>query len=225
MSRVTVRLFAAPREAVGAREVTVEVAPGARVADLLDAVVNRHPALAPWRPHLLVSVNRAFALPTSPVAAGDEVALMPPVSGGSGLHEGPFDTDAVVRRLAAAGGGAVVTFTGVVRPTSGDRPGGSVVRLEFESYEAMAEEALADVASRARAKFGVLDAVAYHRVGVLAVGEPIVLVAAAAAHRREAFEAAQWMMEEIKSVVPIWKREIAPGGDARWVRDPVGGGP
>lgn len=217
--RVKVRFFAGTRDAVGAPSVERDVQDGATLAQLLDELERAHPRLAPYRAHALLAVDGAFVPPTTRLRAGAEVAIMPPVSGGEGLvlHR-PFAPDEAVARLSKDGAGAVVAFYGHVR---GATHGARVERLRFEAYEAMAEQELARVRDEAKAKFGLVDCVILHRVGDLAVAEPIVAVATAAPHRRAAFEAAMWAMDELKTRVPIWKQEIAPDGAARWVNDPT----
>ena len=226
---VKVLLFAAPREAAGRREVRVRVADRATARDVLDALVLLHPELARWRGTAAIAVNRRVAAEGAPVSAGDEVALLPPVSGGSSgvsrparradLTDRPLDVAAALAAADHTGAGAAVCFLGLVRSPAAEGP---VERLEFEAYEAMARAELADVAARACAKFGLVDARIVHRVGTVAAGEPVVLVVVTAAHRTEAFGAAAWIMDELKTVVPIWKKEIGPWG-GRWVKDSSAG--
>lgn len=217
--RVRVRLFASLREVAGAPFVDLDLPEEARAQDAVDELVRRHPRLAPYRPHTMVAVRGAFAPPTAPLRDGDEVALMPPVSGG-GIHAGAFSLDELVASLERRGAGAVVAFVGLVRETSGEAAGARVERLSFEAYAPLAEAAIAQLEAEARAKFGLRGVVVAHRVETLQVGEPIVAVVTAAPHRREAFEAAAWIMDELKTRVPIWKKEEGPDG-ARWVNDPT----
>lgn len=216
---VTLKLFAGPREAARTREVVLQVPEGSNVAAVVDALVAAHPALARWRECALVSVNRSFAAPEDPVRDGDELGFMPPVSGGSQekarIWEGPLSVDDALAAAAREGAGAAVAFLGIARPPA--------ERLEFDAYEEMANAELARVRDAAIAKFGAIDVLVRHRLGTLATGESIVLVVVTAAHRREAFDAAAWVMDELKASVPVWKKEVAPGG-ARWVNDPTEGG-
>lgn len=223
--RVRVRLFAGTRDAVGAPSVEVDLPPGATLGDLVDRLCARHPRLEGYRHHALLAVDGAFSPPRTPLREGAEVAVMPPVSGGAGqpdkaLVDGPLSLDAMVAELDRAGAGAVVAFLGQVRGTSGEAPGARVERLRFEAYEPMAEVEIARLREEATRKFRLAGCLVRHRLGVLGVGEPIVAVACAAAHRREAFEAAQWLMDQLKASVPIWKREEGPSV-ARWVNDPT----
>jgi molybdopterin synthase catalytic subunit len=212
---VRVRLFAGTRDAVGAPSVEIEVPEGALVDDAITLLCARHPRLAAYRPHALVALDGAFVAGSAPLRAGAELALMPPVSGGSGaLQAEPFGLDALAAELARAGAGAIVAFVGVVRGDEG------VSRLAFEAYAEMAEREIEAVRAEAVAKFGLLGCLVRHRLGVLAVGEPIVAVATSAAHRRAAFEGAAWVMDELKTRVPIWKQEQGPSVE-RWVNDPT----
>lgn len=224
--RVRVRLFAGTREAVGASVVEVDLPEAARVADLVERLCARHPGLDAYRGCALLAVDGTFANPATPLRDGVEVAFMPPVSGGAhdrALHEGPLSLDEMVAGLERGGAGAVVAFLGQVRGTSGAAEGARVERLRFEAFEDLAEREIGRLRGEATRKFGLTGCVVRHRLGVLPVGEPIVAVACAAPHRREAFEAAQWLMDQLKTSVPIWKREEGPGL-ARWVNDPSAGG-
>lgn len=221
--RVRVRFFAGTRDAVGAAALVVDVAESARVADLWDALVRAHPPLARYERHALLALDGAFVARDAPLRAGAEVAIMPPVSGGRGgaiVHDAEaLSLDALVASLDRSGTGAVVAFLGSVRDTSGERADATVARLEFEAYEAMAEREMSRLVDEAVAKFGLVDAAVRHRIGALAVGEPIVAVATCARHRRAAFEAATWLMDELKRSVPVWKREVDADGESRWVND------
>ncbi|HUR70097.1 MAG TPA: molybdenum cofactor biosynthesis protein MoaE [Candidatus Thermoplasmatota archaeon] len=212
---VRVRFFAGTRDAVGAPALDVDVPEGARVDDVMTQLCATHPRLAPYRAHALYALDGAFVPVTTRVAGAREMAVMPPVSGGS-LQEEPFSLDALVHELERAGAGAVVGFVGYVR---GD---GGTTRLRFEAYAPMAEREIAAVRDEAMRKFGLTGCLVRHRIATLAVGEPIVAVVTAAPHRLAAFEAAQWIMDELKTRVPIWKAEES-GGGARWVNDPTGG--
>ena len=212
--KVAVLLFAGPREAVGARRVEVDVDAPATAEAVVAALVAAHPALAPWKGRAVLAVDRAVARPGDPVRAGAEVAFLPPVSGGSGrLTDAPPRLDPLVAAAAKDGAGAVVAFLGLVRSPG---PLGEVTHLEFDAYAAMAEQELAAVEARARERFGLVDARLEHRVGRAAAGEAVVAVVVTAVHRKEAFAAAAWIMDELKTVVPIWKKEEGPGG-ARWL--------
>lgn len=220
--QVRVRLFAGTRDAVGASSLHVELPSGARVEDLLATLCREHPRLEAYRAHALLAVDGAFSMRAATLRDGAEVAIMPPVSGGSGaLLDAPFSLDALVRELETRGAGAVVGFVGLVRETSGERPEARVERLHFEAFAPMAEREIEALREEAARKFSLSGCLVRHRLGTLGVGEPIVAVVAAAPHRRAAFEAAMWLMDELKTRVPIWKREHVAGAEARWVNDPT----
>lgn len=210
--RIRVRLFAGTREAIGASALELELPEGSHVEDAVSHLCAEHPKLARYRGHALYALDGTFVPTSQPLRAGAELAIMPPVSGGA-LQEGPFSLDDLVSRLERAGSGALVAFVGYVRGDHG------VSGLRFEAYAEMAEREIAAIERTAREKFGLADVVIVHRIATLAVGEPIVAVVTAAAHRRDAFDAAAWIMDELKTRVPIWKAEEGPSG-ARWVNDP-----
>lgn len=216
--QIRVRLFGSLREAAGAATVSLELPDGARVEDVRDALAARLPAAARLGSRVAVALNHAVAPPGTPLAEGDEVALLPPVSGGSArctLSEEPLDAAEVERRVGGPDAGGIVTFVGRVRDRS---RGHSIERLEYEAYPGMAERELERIASEAGERWpGVRVAVA-HRTGVLAVGEIAVVVAAAAPHRDEAFLACRFAIDTLKERVPIWKKEVAADG-AYWVED------
>lgn len=200
--RVRVLLFATLKDLVGAPEITWSGRPGSTLADLLADLEVRYPALAHHRRTTLLAMNHEFADPTTPLSEGDEVALMPPVSGGAAtirVGRAAIDVDAVLNSVHRPDAGAVVLFLGTVRSDPGVRA------LDYETYRPMALDKLRDVADRAKATFGVLDVSIVHRVGRVALGRSSVAVAVSSAHRAEAFAACAWAMEEVKRIVPIWK--------------------
>ncbi|HVO55269.1 MAG TPA: molybdopterin converting factor subunit 1 [Solirubrobacterales bacterium] len=210
-----VRLFASLREHAGRDAVEVELPEGATVADAL-AEMARRPPLGDLLARLPVrmAVNREYASAETALASGDELALIPPISGGAGprLHarvsEEPLSADALTRLVADPSAGAVVTFQGVTR---------EVARLEYEAYREMAEQRIAAILAESAERHGLLAAAAEHRVGGVPLGEPGVVVAVAAGHREEAFAGAREAIDRIKAEAPIWKREVESTGAARWV--------
>ena len=203
---VTVRLFAILRERAGAGSVTLELPEGARVRDALDSLSD----LADGIP-LVMAVNREYATEEQVLGAGDELALIPPVSGGAPwarVSAEPLSLDALAARVRDPRAGAVVTFAGVTR---------EVDRLEYEAYAEMAEERMGAIAAEAAARHGLCSAAVEHRVGEVPLSEPSVIVAVSAPHRGEAFAGAREIIDRVKAEAPIWKKEIE-GGDERWVR-------
>jgi molybdopterin synthase catalytic subunit len=216
--KVRVLYFAVVRERLKRDGETLELPDGATVDALLDALVARHATLAPLRAAVKVAVERELVSGDHPLADGVEVALIPPVSGGAGagvfrVTDEPLSLDEVVRAVSADEHGGVATFTGVVRSQS---RGKRIVRLEYEAYRPMAERKLAEIAERIGAELPGVRLAIVHRVGVLAVGEAAVVIAASAPHRAAAFDACRAAIERLKADVPIWKKEIAEDGE-EWI--------
>jgi MoaE-MoaD fusion protein len=210
---VRVRLFAQLRERAGARELSLELPEGARVRDALatDAVASLSAGLP-----LVMAVNREYADEDAPLSAGDELALIPPVSGGAGdagephvaIVGGPLSLDALVECVRDPRAGAVVTFAGVTR---------EVPSLEYEAYAEMALEQLRAIVAEAVARHGLCAAAAEHRVGTVPLSEASVIVAVSAPHRPEAFAGGREIIDRLKALAPIWKREVDEAGGATWV--------
>jgi molybdopterin synthase catalytic subunit len=194
---VRVRLFAMLRERAGGDAVELDLPAGARARDALEALG----ALADDVP-VVLAVNREYAGPETELQAGDELALIPPVSGGSPAHVRVtgerLSLDALAGRVRNRRAGAVVTFSGVTR---------DVPELGYEAYVPMAEERIARIVSDAVATHGLCAAAAEHRTGTVALGEPSVIVATSAPHRAEAFAGAREIIDRIKAEAPIWKQE------------------
>jgi molybdopterin converting factor subunit 1 len=197
--QVHIRLFAGLRERAGASEVALELPDGASVADAL-AQLQHLTGDVP----VVMAVNQEYADATMPLASGDELALIPPVSGGSvgvahvRVTDEPLTLAPLIERVRDPRAGAVVTFSGVTR---------DVARLDYEAYVEMAERKLAQIVEAAIERHGLCAAVAEHRVGVVPLSEPSVTVAASAPHRGEAFAGAREIIDEIKAQAPIWKKE------------------
>ena len=207
---VTVRLFAMLRERAGAGEVSLELPDGASVADALHELSD----LAEGLP-LVMAVNREYAGEEHVLEAGDELALIPPVSGGSTRAapwvrvsaDAAFASNALAERVRDPRAGAVVTFQGVTR---------EVELLRYEAYVEMAEERLAAIAREAVERHGLCAAAVEHRIGEVPLSEPSVAVAVSAPHRGEAFAGAREIIDRVKDEAPIWKQEVE-GGEERWV--------
>lgn len=219
--RIKVLMFAAARERAGVAEHWIEVPDGApqvlTLGGLQAAVLAAFPALAPLLPYLRWAVDEAFADdPAQPLAPGQVVALIPPVSGGDGraaLSQTPLDVAAVEALVAAPDCGGRVTFVGTVRDHTGAH---GVEGLEYEAYAPMALRVFTALLDAAAARWPGTRAAVHHRLGALAVGEVAVVVAVAAPHRAEAFEACRFLIEGLKADAPIFKRERRTDG-AVWV--------
>jgi MoaE-MoaD fusion protein len=207
--KVAVKLFAALREQRGAREVEVELADGARVDDVWAAL-----GLGDEPRGLVYAVNRSYVDRETALAEGDEVALIPPVSGGAfRLSEEPLSLERVVSEVASDDAGAIATFVGTTRARS---RGKDVVRLEYEAYEGMAEAEMARIASELKARHDLLEVAIHHRVGPVEIGETSVVIAVSAPHRQDALAACREAIDTLKETVPLWKKELYVGGEA-WI--------
>src|SRR4051794_5147775 len=213
--QLTVRLFAGLRERAGASTLAVDVPDPGTVADLLAALEGTPVGGMPRR-SFIVAVNREYAGEDVAVRAGDEVALIPPVSGGAPeddrvraarITAQPLDVGALSALVRDARAGAVVCFEGVTR---------EVERLEYEAYAEMAEPRLRAIAAEEAERHGLCAVAVEHRIGSVPLSEPSVIVAASAPHRGEAFAGARAVIDRVKAEAPIWKKEIEGGGE-RWV--------
>jgi len=207
--RVTVRLFAGLREHAGTAQRDVDLGDGARVEDVWRALeLGDEPA------GLVFAVNRAYVERSQALAEGDEVALIPPVSGGAfRLTEHPIDLAAVVAEVEDDHAGAIATFVGTVRAQS---RGQQVVRLEYEAYEGMAENVMADLAGRLKERYDLCAIAITHRVGVCEIGDASVAIAVSAPHRQDALAACKDAIDTLKETVPLWKKEVYEGGE-EWI--------
>lgn len=231
--KLEVRLFASLKDRVGAARVSVAVEEPATVGTLTRALAAHYPALEPALASALVAVNRDFAFADTPVAAGDEIALFPPVSGGAGgetddelphptyfaVTTEKLDVEAINARLVEPEVGAVVFFQGAVRgETNREGLPDQTLYLEYEAYEEMARQKMAQIAWEIWARWPLVRGVAIvQRIGKLEIGETTTYVACAAGHRDQgAFDAARYGIDRLKEIVPIWKKEV--GGDQSvWV--------
>ncbi len=221
---ITIKLFAILRDRAGRNELTLQQAPGT-VAELLQQLAKAYPVLADLLSgnRIMVSINQEFVKQDAALREGDEVALMPPFSGGSGstgcvrIQEGPFSVEQEVERLkhSSSAIGGIVTFLGTTRDCSRGR---QVSRLEFEHYPGMAEKKLVEIRERAIREHGAIDATIIHRVGSLPIGENIVLIVVAAEHRDAAFQGCRFCIDELKRITPIWKKETTADGEV-WVEE------
>lgn len=212
-------MFAVCREKLGQDHVDVDlVGDHPTVSDLKAALAASHPELAPLLPIVRIAVNHAFAGADDAVAEQDELALIPPVSGGSGggpfrVQAEPVTTEAVEAAVRHGGAGAVVSFLGTVRDHTQDH---QVTALEYEAYQEMAERFLKTIGTETMARWPKTRVAILHRTGRLEIGEASVAIAVSSPHRADAFEACRHVIERLKQDVPIWKREIRTDGSV-WV--------
>ena len=213
---VTVQLFAMLRDRAGRDSIVLWLPDGATAAEAIEALrseaelgglIDRLP--------VRMAVNRDYAEPTTVLAPGDELALVPPVSGGADVHaritDQPLSLETVAGMVGRPGAGATVSFQGTTR---------EVERLEYEAYREMAEERIASILAGCVQRHELQAAAAEHRVGSVPLGEASVIVAASAAHREQAFAGACEAIDLIKAEAPIWKREVE-GSESRWVEGTV----
>ena len=203
---VTVKLFAGLRELAGWSEREVDAS---TVADVWAAL-----GLGEEPPGLLYAVNQEYAERDRPLADGDEVAVIPPVSGGAvRLVDGPLDLAAVVAEVTDERAGAIATFQGTVRRQSRGR---QVVALEYEAYAGMAENVMAEIADGVKERYDLCEVAIAHRTGRCEVGEVSVAIAVSAPHRQDALSACRDVIDELKERVPLWKKELYEGGE-EWI--------
>ncbi|HET9437425.1 MAG TPA: molybdenum cofactor biosynthesis protein MoaE [Gaiellaceae bacterium] len=206
---VRVRLFAGLRERAGVGAVEVDVAEGAVVGDVWPLL-----ALGDEPPGLLYARNRAYVERTEPLAPGDEVAVIPPVSGGGfRLSDEPLSVEAAVAEVRDDAAGAIATFVGTTRAHSRGR---DVIHLEYEAYEGMAEQVMAELAAKLVARHDLCAVAIHHRVGRVEIGGTSVVIAVSAPHRAAALTACKEAIDELKVSVPLWKKETYVGGE-EWI--------
>jgi len=207
--QVSIRLFAGLRERAGTGARTLELTDGATLGDVWPALdLGAEPS------GLLYAVNKRYAETETALVEGDEVALIPPVSGGDfRLTAEPLSLDAVVREVQRDEAGAIATFLGTVRNRSRDR---MVLYLEYEAYEGMAEETMAELASELTRQHELLAVAIHHRVGRVEIGEPSVAIAVSSPHRAAALTACKEAIDALKGTVPLWKKEVYEGGE-EWI--------
>jgi MoaE-MoaD fusion protein len=207
--RITVRLFAGLRERAGASERGFDLPDGATVADVWPALdLGEEPG------GLLYAVNKEYAERSASLAEGDEVAVIPPVSGGSfRLSESPLSLDTAVDEVRDERAGAIATFTGTTRIQSRGR---TVTHLEYEAYEGMAETEMERIAGELLARHELCAIAIHHRIGRVDIGETSVVIAVSAPHRHAALSACREAIDTLKETVPLWKKEVYEGGE-EWI--------
>ena len=203
---VRVRLFAGLRERAGWSQREIDASTVADVWRALD--LGDEPA------GLLYAVNKEYATPDRALEDGDEIALIPPVSGGAFLlSDEPLSLDAVVDEVRDEQAGAIATFTGTTRIQSRGR---TVTHLDYEAYEGMAERVMAEIAEGLQARYELSAVAIHHRVGRVGIGETSVVIAVSAPHRQDALAACKDAIDELKERVPLWKKEVYEGGE-EWI--------
>ena len=214
---VTVRLFASLREYAGAGTLALQLGDGATVADAIVELRNGALAGLPEHAPFVAAVAREYVERDHLLSEGDELALVPPVSGGSGTADAvrlaeitgePLDVEAVRRLVADPSTGATVVFCGTTR---------EVPALEYEAYAEMAEEKIRELAEIVVAEHGLAAIACAHRTGTVELMQPSICIAASAAHRAEAFEGARALLDAVKSQAPVWKKEHPEDGPPEWV--------
>ncbi|RMH00569.1 MAG: MoaD family protein [Chloroflexi bacterium] len=214
-----VRLFATLKDRAGKNKIEITLSEPATVKTLLETVAHHYPSLEPALPTVLVAVNKAFASPDTPIQPGDEIALFPPVSGGSdmphptyfAITSEPLDVNTIYERLARPDVGAIATFTGFVRgETRREGLPTETLYLEYEAYTEMAELKMAQIAREIWERWPKVKGIAIvQRIGKLDIGEVTTFVACAAGHRDQGiFEAARYGIDRLKEIVPVWKKEV-----------------
>jgi len=222
--RVKVLYFATFRDHVGSKEEFVDLPDGATVADLIEKVEDLHPSFFEGLPTAVVAVNREFAFADEVINAGDEIAIFPPVSGGTSgptildITEESLDFNEILPKTVAEDTGAVCMFMGVVRGVTSRGDPHDTAHLEYEAFREMALSKLAQVADEIREQWdGVRGIVIIQRLGQLEPGTPTVMIACSAGHRDSGvFEAARFGIDRLKKIVPVWKKEVGPNGEF-WV--------
>jgi MoaE-MoaD fusion protein len=224
MISITVLFFASLKELTGVKETTLELPPDAKISDLKNLLEEQFPRLEPALGSALISVNREFAFEEETIPDKAEVALFPPVSGGTDLPtvfaitEEELDLNRLLGQITLSSTGAACLFTGMVRGVTQRGDPHETSYLEYEAYRPMAEKKMAQVAGEIRERWPSVQGIAIvQRVGRLEISTPTVLIACTAAHRDTGvFEAARYGIDRLKEIVPVWKKEVGPGGET-WV--------
>ncbi len=219
--RVTVRFFASIRERLRREAADFELAPGSSVGDLWEMICAAHPALAEQRRAVSFAVNREYVDMEHGLADGDEIAVIPPVSGGAPLFRivrEPVVLQELIDAVADPASGAIATFLGVTRNHNDGR---RVLGLEYEAYAEMAVREMEHIGETARQRWDIRAIAIMHRIGRVPIGEASVGIAVSSSHRRAAFEACHFAIDRLKEVVPIWKKEYFEGGEV-WIGSQTG---
>jgi molybdopterin synthase catalytic subunit len=222
MPTINVRLFARLSDIAGARETSLEIGEGLTAAEAYALLSQRFPGMSALADTVMFAVNAEYVQSNHPLHPGDELALIPPVSGGSQMlfevTAEALDPQRLVEHVRSDETGAVALFYGVVR---NNNLGRRVLYLEYDAYPEMATKVMRQIADEIAARWPVTGVAIQHRTGRLEIGEASLLVAVSSPHRKEAFEACHALVDRFKEVVPIWKKEVWEGGE-EWIEgDPV----
>ena len=224
MNKVSVLFFSTFRDQVGASRIEIEIPEGITVAEFKEIIGQMYPSLAENMDFILVAINKDYAFEDEVIPEGAELAMFPPVSGGSGfpeifsITEDELDLDTVLNSVTLPSTGAACFFTGMVRGSTTRGEERQTEYLEYEAYKPMAETKMKQVAEEIRTKWPAVEGIAIiQRIGILHPGTPTVLIACTAAHRDTGvFEAARYGIDRLKEIVPIFKKEVGPEGE-EWV--------
>jgi molybdopterin synthase catalytic subunit len=223
--KITVLAFATASQVLGGRELDLELPEGSRLADLHRVLVEEYPDLSPLWPRMAIAVNGVLAQPDSPIPPNAEVALLPPVSGGSSprtprarIVDGPIDVGSVLSEVSATSCGAVVTFIGTVRD---HHRGLQVAKIFYDAYRPMALATLQSIADDLDERSPEIRTRIVHRLGEVPAGETSIVIAVASPHRGAAYKASREALERIKREVPIWKEEHYADGSKKWREEEV----
>jgi molybdopterin synthase catalytic subunit len=216
--RIRVLFFGVLRDVTGLREDSIDVAEGGRASSVFDLYAARFPLLREMSASIVLAVNQKFCAPSVGLSDGDELAFLPPVSGGSDEHffaltRDPIDAAALARRILRDEDGAIVTFEGVTRNNTKGR---ATRYLDYECYEAMAVKTMAEIGAEIARTHEISRIAMVHRLGRIEIGETSVVVIATAPHRKAAFDAAFEGINKLKRLVPVWKKEYFADGEV-WV--------
>lgn len=222
MPRVEIKFFGPARDLAGQASWSLDVKDGETLGGIAGLIAEAHPELGKAL-GVRLAINRAYAPLDAKVSDGDEIAVIPPVSGGMPeprvvVTRDPLDARAIAADLRTTQCGAMVTFEGVVR--ADERDGKTIVALDYEAYEDMAVDQLDAIRAKTMKRFDVLDVAISHRIGRVPAGETSTVIVVASGHRAEAFEACRWVIDAIKTDAPIWKKDIWADGSESWV-DPI----
>ena len=215
---IMIKLFAGAADAVGRKDLSWKVEEKSTVGEVLDALIREYPRLEKLRPVLLLSINQEYASLDQQLNEGDELGLIPPVSGGGTevcrLTREPIDIQEVLQQVRDADCGAVLLFLGTVREMTGDK---QTLHLEYEAYPEMALSKLNQIVEEVETRWPGARAAITHRLGHLEIGDISVAIAVACPHRAQAYEASRHAIEQLKKIVPIWKKENWADGTSEWV--------